>query len=668
MIHIAENMKKLIRTFIVLCFLGLLSTNSAFSEDAAINTFVVKQENTKIETNNTENITRTSPAPIEENILGLSLEETRREEPLVRLTGFNSINNKWGTGYKSIKQVVQTKINNVDTPVVPDAATTGGSADSSWLNRTVLLNNIYDAKVGLYLAQGQVANNVSDWTTSNTSDKKNKWWDGLNTGWPASNTRWWTEESVLSRRQLLTFTDYSNSTKSGVKLYNITGVTSSGVTGTLQKSSGNNSALLADCYNQWNGTANKPSIGSDGCKFINVRMRIRSLTPYLVVTNLNSARAGYSPQVDTEPADFYNVGTYSSKSDYSSYTGGTEATTNLFLDEDKDAAILYLGAASNIGTFNMKWYRHVYTFKLDYDGGHYSGNLLATYGTEDVKALTTFSSTAKVTDQIPMKIGYKFQGYYTNSGNSGSRVITEEGKPDTSNNSYWNSSRKLIKTAKPKNMDYISKGLDLNSNEHNAGCSKTNCTCPYVYVFDENGNKTECPLYAHWNPITYNVTYDYNGGNEVPSNPTSCKYDTAYPITATTRTGYTFTGWTVENGIVTSLAANTNEIKNLSAIVTLTAQWTPNPYKVTFHANYPNGTDDTSNQWIITYDSNGYIDSTAPKYSYDNYHIVGYKYADSDTRLYDWNGDVPNPTLYKTAANTWWDSYGQYKNACDIDV
>ena len=102
MIHITENMKKMIRTFIVLCFLGLLSTNSAFSEDAAINTFVVKQENAKIEKENTENIARTSPVPIDENILGLSLEETRREEPLVNLIKHMSLLYAMNMGKKNV--------------------------------------------------------------------------------------------------------------------------------------------------------------------------------------------------------------------------------------------------------------------------------------------------------------------------------------------------------------------------------------------------------------------------------------------------------------------------------------------------------------------------------------------------------------------------------------
>ena len=108
-------------------------------------------------------------------------------------------------------------------------------------------------------------------------------------------------------------------------------------------------------------------------------------------------------------------------------------------------------------------------------------------------------------------------------------------------------------------------------------------------------------LYAHWTANTYSITYALNSGTHGSTHPTSATYDTAFSVSAPTRSGYTFAGWTVTSGLNTSTAkwgtgsnpttaigststkcvnGTTGNVyfKNLTATsggkVTLTASWT----------------------------------------------------------------------------------------------
>ena len=96
-------------------------------------------------------------------------------------------------------------------------------------------------------------------------------------------------------------------------------------------------------------------------------------------------------------------------------------------------------------------------------------------------------------------------------------------------------------------------------------------------------------LYAKWNPITYIVTYNSNGGTGTMPN-SSHTYDVDKNLTsnAFTRTGHTFAGWArTPSGDVEF--ANGASVKNLTATagaaVPLYAKWNPIAYTVTFNAN-----------------------------------------------------------------------------------
>ena len=206
---------------------------------------------------------------------------------------------------------------------------------------------------------------------------------------------------------------------------------------------------------------------------------------------------------------------------------------------------------------------------------------------------------------------------------------------------------------------------------------------------------------ANWEPITYNIKYDYNDNNGTTSTeinatlPTKGTFDKSLSIPPIERQGYIFDGWTISseedyntfaNGYSKSkisvvnnkLTSNSTINKlpslsdkttystpikishciNLSTIqnntVTLTAHWTPIKYNVTYNYNF---TGKESTTETATYDKGFY----APVPERKNFEFTGWKISGMDsTRHYHSttpftiaNKQVqPNNYFYSTTLNT----------------
>lgn len=90
-------------------------------------------------------------------------------------------------------------------------------------------------------------------------------------------------------------------------------------------------------------------------------------------------------------------------------------------------------------------------------------------------------------------------------------------------------------------------------------------------------------LYAHWDIVTYTITYNLNGGSA--DNPTSYTVETpTFTLTNPTRTGYTFEGWTGDgNGMSVTVTQGTTGALNFEA------EWTEHTYTIHFVANVSGG-------------------------------------------------------------------------------
>lgn len=100
-------------------------------------------------------------------------------------------------------------------------------------------------------------------------------------------------------------------------------------------------------------------------------------------------------------------------------------------------------------------------------------------------------------------------------------------------------------------------------------------------------------LYAKWNPYVYNLTYNLDGGSwgSGATHPSNMAYDITFTVSKPVKTGYTFKGWSIDGGSVTT----DTSFKNLSGVngatVAFKANWSANKYTLTFNANGGNCTE-----------------------------------------------------------------------------
>ncbi len=78
-------------------------------------------------------------------------------------------------------------------------------------------------------------------------------------------------------------------------------------------------------------------------------------------------------------------------------------------------------------------------------------------------------------------------------------------------------------------------------------------TAAATYTFPANSGVTST-ITAGWTAINYSISYALDGGTQGTNHPASAAYDTAFAVSAPTKTGYTFTGWTVTSGLDTNTA------------------------------------------------------------------------------------------------------------------
>ncbi len=158
-------------------------------------------------------------------------------------------------------------------------------------------------------------------------------------------------------------------------------------------------------------------------------------------------------------------------------------------------------------------------------------------------------------------------------------------------------------------------------------------------------------LFAHWNPISYTVTFDPNGGGAPTPATKSVTFGSAYgTLATTTRTGYAFAGWFTAASGGTEVTSAT--IVATASNHTLFAHWTALPnHTVTFMANGGTGTMDAQVANVPTaLHANTF---TRTGYTFANWNTAangtGVSYADGVT--YSFADDL---TLYaQWTANTY---------------
>lgn len=115
---------------------------------------------------------------------------------------------------------------------------------------------------------------------------------------------------------------------------------------------------------------------------------------------------------------------------------------------------------------------------------------------------------------------------------------------------------------------------------------------------------TVIDLYAQWEPISYQVSFDSQGGEGTMTNERFAFDERkALPFNRFARQGYLFAGWNTDPAGNAQAYANEQEVCNLTStegsVITLYAQWKPITYFVSFDAHGGEGTMDDQ---VLTFD------------------------------------------------------------------
>lgn len=197
--------------------------------------------------------------------------------------------------------------------------------------------------------------------------------------------------------------------------------------------------------------------------------------------------------------------------------------------------------------------------------------------------------------------------------NGGSGILPDDDECITSNGSggfLCNDQQIIRASSSPSRTGYSFTGWqDQSGNPIAAGAQFTVSTSSYL-------------LYAQWTPTNYGVTY-YAAGGSTPPTALTKNYGDIFTVgLAVTRTGYTFAGWsdgTTTYGVGASYQMPANN-------VSLTAQWTPNVYTVTYDWN--GGTGSATANASYTVGTSGLTLPTVGNHVKDGYSFGGW----SETR------------------------------------
>lgn len=210
--------------------------------------------------------------------------------------------------------------------------------------------------------------------------------------------------------------------------------------------------------------------------------------------------------------------------------------------------------------------------------------------------------------------------------------VTFDGVNAQENPSTYNITQNII-FAYPSKIGYIFDGWFSDS----AFSTKVNS------ITETTGNIT---LYAKWMPIKYKICYHANDGTSILET-SNHEYNLASKLRANTfvKQGYSFIGWaTSENG--TTQYCDCDNVLNLSVInndiIHLYAVWTANNYQIKYIANGGYGTMPNSSHM---YDKSYYLDKC--QYERRGYSFVGWALSASGEKVYTDGDSVMNLTSSK---------------------
>ena len=164
----------------------------------------------------------------------------------------------------------------------------------------------------------------------------------------------------------------------------------------------------------------------------------------------------------------------------------------------------------------------------------------------------------------------------------------------------------------------------------------------YRFNFATTPITSNITLYAKWDPISYTVTFNSNGGSAVsPQNVPDGQYATR-PYPEPTKAGLTFGGWYTDDVAF----SNKWDFENtpVTSSFTLYAEWVAVPYTVKFDSVGGTPIDATFNPQIV---ASGHYADEPPEPTKDNYEFLGWYWDAAYTMKFEFTHPITdNMTLY----------------------
>jgi uncharacterized repeat protein (TIGR02543 family) len=297
---------------------------------------------------------------------------------------------------------------------------------------------------------------------------------------------------------------------------------------------------------------------------------------------------------------------------------GTYDQSATFNGPSRSCVSDFVSASSTDATKYVSNGRTTYKMTLNPNNGTAEDGVLGTY----VYVFSDGSDEDVCGVKIPTRTHYDFQGF---SAEDGTQVFDSEGNlavssfdSDMTLKAGWKSTTYTIQydtnganesiadqtvsfedrgfTLSDDTLTrtgYVFKGWQLNNTNYEAG---KNYSDTYLTETDYGTVKVT----AVWEPITYTLSFDSNGGNgEMLSQTLTYDDKWTFGKNKFSRTGYNFKCWNTKkdgSGVSYNNESSGNEDRTQNfaseqdAVVTLYAQWNPIPYTIVFDSNGGTGT------------------------------------------------------------------------------
>ena len=215
-----------------------------------------------------------------------------------------------------------------------------------------------------------------------------------------------------------------------------------------------------------------------------------------------------------------------------------------------------------------------------------------TNGGSDIAALIIEEGVTIVIPTNPIKAGNTFDGWYSNIGTTTAYTFSTMPAEDITLYAKWNINQYTMSfnsnegTAVNEIIQNYNTEVTAPTAPSRIGYtfsgwySNVGLTTAYTFSTMPTENIT---LYAKWTIISYEISYDTDGGINNESNPSSYTIiNEEITILAATKEGYIFNGWYEED--MTTPADTTIEAGS-TGNVSYYAKWSLNQYTITFNSN-----------------------------------------------------------------------------------